>query len=136
MSTQSEKNLAVLQAYFDAMTAGGPPAAMKYYSESVVLDVPGNHPASGHYEGHDGVGLFGKTMAGITGGTFRLSPIDLLASDTRVVTYARATATVGDRSAEWLRVIVSETDGETLTRLRFFEEDQTVVDDLLGGAAE
>jgi len=130
-----EDNLAVLQGYFDAMAAGGPPASMPFYHPDVVLEVPGSHPASGTYEGHEGVGRFGGTMAGLTDRTFRLAPVDLLASDDHVVTVADASASVAGNSLQWRRIIVSEVRDGKLFRLRFFESDQPAVDALLGGAA-
>ncbi|WP_353808795.1 nuclear transport factor 2 family protein [Agromyces sp. SYSU T00194] len=130
-----EQNLAVLRGYFEAMSAGGPPAAMPFYHPEVVLEVPGGHAASGTWEGHEGVGRFGATMAGLTDRTFRLSPVDLLASDDHVVTIADASATVGDAELAWRRVIVSEVRDGMLARLRFFESDQAGVDALLGGRA-
>ena len=133
--TVREENLAVLQGYFDAMAAGGPPAAMAFYHPEVVLEVPGSHPASGVYEGHEGVGRFGATMAGLTDRSFRLVPDDLLASAAHVVTIATASATVAGRSLTWRRVIVSEVRDGMLVHLRFFEADQAAVDALLGGAA-
>ena len=129
-----EENLAVLQGYFDAMASGGPAAAMPFYAESVVLTVPGGHPASGVYEGHEGVAAFGGTMARLTDRSFRLTPVDLLASDDHVVTVATASATVAGRTLEWQRVIVSEVEEGALSRLQFFESDQAGVDALLNGA--
>ena len=134
MTTTREDNLAVLEAYFAAMAAGGPPAAMQYYSENVVLEVPGAHPASGTYEGHDGVKAFGGTMAKLTGGTFRLKPVDLLASDDHVVTVADASVEIGGESLAWRRIIVSTVTDGTLSHLRFFESDQAAVDGLLNSA--
>jgi len=131
----ADRNLQVLRDYFQAMKEGGPPAAMPYYADDVVLDVPGTHPAAGRYERHDGVITFGKTMAQLTGGTFRLEPIDLLASDDHVVTYARARATVAGETLEWQRVIVSTVRDGALATLRFFESDQSAVDALLGAEA-
>src|SRR3954454_25339813 len=103
------------------MGAGDREKAATYYHPEVVLEVPGRHVASGTYEGLDGVGRFGATMAQATGGTFKLQPVDLLASDDRVVTVARASATAGGRSLEWDRVIVSEVRDGKLARLRFYE---------------
>jgi ketosteroid isomerase-like protein len=131
MTTTREDNLAVLRGYFDAMAAGGPPAAMPFYSENVVLEVPGSHEASGTYEGHDGVKAFGGTMARLTGGTFRLSPVDLLASDDHVVTVATASVEVAGERVEWRRVILSTVTDGTLSHLRFFESDQALVDSAL-----
>ncbi|MET0672818.1 MAG: nuclear transport factor 2 family protein [Microbacterium pygmaeum] len=130
--TLREENLAVLRGYFDAMSAGGPQAAMAFYHPEVVLEVPGTHPASGVYEGHAGIGRFGGTMAAVTDRSFRLVPHDLLASDEHVVTIATASARVGDASLEWRRVIVSEVQDGMLVHLRFFESDQAAVDALLG----
>jgi ketosteroid isomerase-like protein len=134
MTTTREDNLAVLRGYFDAMAAGGPPAAMPFYSEQVVLEVPGSHAASGTYSGHDGVKAFGGAMAGLTGGTFRLAPVDLLASDDHVVTVADASVEVSGERVAWRRIIVSEVTDGTLSHLRFFESDQALVDSALGGA--
>lgn len=132
MSEQREANLAVLRGYFDAMAAGGPPAAMPFYSEDVVLEVPGAHGASGRYEGRAGIGDFGGRMRAITDGTFRLTPVDLLASDDHVVTVATARAEVAGRSLQWSRVIVSTVSDGALSTLRFYESDQAAVDALFG----
>lgn len=133
--TRREENLAVLESYFAAMAEGGPAAAMVWYHPAVFLEVPGAHPASGVYEGLDGVGIFGATMARLTDRTFRLTPVDLLASDDHVVTIADAAATVAGTDLAWRRVIVSQVRDGLLHRLRFFESDQPAVDALLNGAA-
>lgn len=133
--TTRDDNLAILQEYFAAMAAGGPPAAMAFYHSDVVLEVPGAHPASGTYEGHDGVGRFGATMAALTDRSFRLVPIDLLASDEHVVTIAEASASVAGESLSWRRVIVSTVQDGTLAHLRFFESDQVAVDRLFARGA-
>ncbi|GAA2635420.1 nuclear transport factor 2 family protein [Paractinoplanes durhamensis] len=120
-------NLAVLRGYFDAMKAGGPPAAMPFYAEDVVLEVPGAHPAAGIYRGHAGVGEFGATMARLTGGTFRLVPEDLLAGEEHVVTVATASA----NGVSWRRLILSTVRDGKLATVRFFEGDQALVDQVL-----
>ncbi|GIF23671.1 ketosteroid isomerase-like protein [Actinoplanes tereljensis] len=120
-------NLAVLQGYFDAMKAGGPPAAMPFYADDVILEVPGSHPASGTYHGHAGVGEFGATMARLTGGTFRLVPDELLGGDEHVVTVATATA----NGVSWRRLILSTVRDGKLATVRFFEGDQDLVDKAL-----
>ncbi|MBB2946507.1 ketosteroid isomerase-like protein [Actinoplanes lutulentus] len=127
MSSLREENLAVLRGYFDAMRAGGPPAAMPFYAGDVVLEVPGAHPASGTYRGHAGVGEFGATMARLTGGTFRLTPDELLAGDDHVVTVATASA----NGVSWRRLILATVRDGQLATLRFFEGDQDLVDTVL-----
>ena len=133
MTTTREDNLAVLEGYFAAMAAGGPAAALPFYADDVVLEVPGSHEASGTYEGHDGVKAFGGTMARLSGGTFRLVPVDLLASDDHVVTVANASVGPDDQRTEWRRVILSTVRDGKLAHLRFFESDQVAVDAALAG---
>ena len=135
MTTTREANLAVLEGYFAAMAAGGPPAALPFYADDVVLEVPGGHEASGTYEGHDGVKAFGATMARLSGGTFRLVPVDLLASDDHVVTVANAAVGPDDQRTEWRRLILSTVTDGKLSHLRFFESDQVAVDAALGANA-
>ncbi|MDI2099136.1 nuclear transport factor 2 family protein [Ruicaihuangia caeni] len=135
MSERAQQNLAVLREYFDAMTQGGPPATMPFYADDAELIVPGSHEASGTYRGLDGVGQFGATMRRLTDGTFRLSPIDLFASDDRVVTYATASAEAGGKRLEWTRVIMTDIVEGKFARLQFFESDQDAVDALLTGAS-
>jgi ketosteroid isomerase-like protein len=132
MTARQDENIAVLTSYFAAMREGGPAAAARFYAPDVELIVPGSHPAAGHYSGLEGIGRFGAAMAAITGGTFRLVPIELFASDDRVVTYATASATVDGRAVEWNRVIVTEMRDGLFGRLQFFEDDQTAVDRALG----
>lgn len=132
MTTRQQQNLTVLQDYFAAMREGGPAAAARFYAPDVELVVPGSHPASGTYRGMEGIGRFGAAMAGITGGTFRLAPIELFASDERVVTYATASATIDGRDVSWNRVIVTEMRDGLFGRLQFFEDDQPAVDEALG----
>lgn len=132
MTTTAEANLGVLRDYFAAMREGGPAAAARFYAPDVELIVPGRHAASGVHQGMAGVGAFGAAMATITGGTFRLTPIDLFASDDRVVTVAQVSATVDGREVSWRRVIVTEMRDGLFGRLQFFEEDQVAVDAALG----
>jgi hypothetical protein len=73
-------------------------------------------------------------MRELSGGSFSLSPVDLLASDDHVVTVARAKVARGGRELEWDRVIVSSLLDDKLFHLRFYESDQAAVDSLLSAA--
>lgn len=126
-----DQNLQTLGDYFEAMGAGDRERAMTYYHDDVVLEVPGAHPASGTYEGLDGVKRFGATMAELTGGSFRLAPVDLLASDEHGVTIASVHAEADGNALDWQRVIVSKFRDGKLAHMRFFESDQDAVDELL-----
>jgi ketosteroid isomerase-like protein len=132
-SRKRDENLSVLRSYFDAMAAGGPPAAMPYYHDEVVIEVPGEHSAAGRYEGLEGVESFGAAMRAASGGTFRLRPLDLLASEDHVVTIAEVHVERDGRVLDWERVIVSRVRDGKLWHLRMYESDQRAVDAVLGG---
>lgn len=132
MTEKSEKNLIVLKDYFEAMKSGGPAAAAPFYASDVELIVPGTHSAAGTYRGAEGIGQFGAAMAQLTGGTFRLSPIELFSSDDRVVTFASASAKVDGKDVEWKRVIVTDMRDGKFARLQFFEDNQSDVNKKLG----
>jgi ketosteroid isomerase-like protein len=123
----------VLEGYFAAMRAGGPAAALPFYAEDVVLEVPGHHAASGTYRGHAGIAAFGAAMAAATGGTFRLTPDELVAGDDHVVTVATASVGPEGERVTWRRLVLSTVRDGRLATMRFFEADQDLVDAALGG---
>lgn len=134
-TTKKDANLKTLQAYFEAMATGDRETAMSYYHPEVVLIVPGHHPASGRYEGLDGIRQFGSAMAQATGGSFTVVPVDLIASDDHGVTIASAHAEVAGESLDWERIVISRFKDRKLVHMRFFESDQEAIDALLTRSA-
>jgi ketosteroid isomerase-like protein len=81
--------LAVISKGYEAFGAGDIETVMDLFADDIAWHIPGKNPLAGDYQGKDQVmGFFGKLME-TTGGTFRLTIHDLLASDDHVVGLCR-----------------------------------------------
>src|SRR5262245_4183634 len=79
------------QASIDAFNAGNMDALRDFYADDVVWHVAGGHGLSGDYTGRaDLMGYFGRVRER-TGGTLRLEPEAILASDQHTSMYVRVT---------------------------------------------
>lgn len=75
-------------------------ALRDFFAEDVVWHVGGSHPLSGDYRGRDAlIAYFGKVRE-MTGGSLRLEPDSILASDDRVAMFTRVTGTRDGRSLD------------------------------------
>jgi len=103
MTTPAE----VLAEYSRAFERDPEQAAMGFYSEDIVLRVPGAHPYAGTHRGRDRAIEALSAWAAATNGT--LGPTEAtmvaLATDTAVV-HVAMTATRHGRSAQWERMIL------------------------------
>lgn len=78
MAHANEQLLATMYAAF---TKGDVPTVLSLLSDDVEFHIIGGGPVSGDYAGKDEVlGFFGKLM-GLSGGTFQLEILDILAND-------------------------------------------------------
>lgn len=88
------------QASIDAFNAGDMTALSDFYADDVLWDVAGRHGLSGDHTGRaDLMGYFERVREQ-TGGTLRLEPEAILASDTHTSMYVRVTGTRDGRSLD------------------------------------
>lgn len=70
-----------LRTVYDAFAKGDIETVMGLYTDDIQFHVSGRSPVSGSYSGKDEVlGLYGK-MVELSGGTFRVEALDILAND-------------------------------------------------------
>lgn len=70
-----------LRAIYEAFAKGDIETVMGLYTDDIEFHVSGRSPVSGSYSGKDEVlGLYGK-LAELSGGTFRVEALDILAND-------------------------------------------------------
>ena len=70
-----------LSTVYDAFAKGDIETVMGLYTDDIQFHVSGRSPVSGSYSGKDEVlGLYGK-MVELSGGTFRVEALDILAND-------------------------------------------------------
>lgn len=77
----SRPHEATLRTVYDAFAKGDIETVMGLYTDDIQFHVSGRSPVSGSYSGKDEVlGLYGK-MVELSGGTFRVEALDILAND-------------------------------------------------------
>lgn len=97
-------SVARAQASIDAFNAGDMTALSDFYADDVVWHVAGRHGLSGDYTGRaDLMGYFERVREQ-TGGTLRLEPEAILASDST----RRCTSVTGTRDGRSLDVTLAE----------------------------
>jgi uncharacterized protein len=88
-----------------AFMAGDIPRLLDGFAENVVWYAPGDTPASGRFQGREGVLRFFTMLDEVSGGTLRIEADDVLADDRYVTTFLTITAR---RQGERMSVVVAE----------------------------
>lgn len=98
-------NVDLLRGFLDAYGANDRDAVGRSLAEDAVWHVGGTHPFSGNYRGRDAILGYFDRVGSETGGTLRLEPIELIASDDRGAAFLGVTA---ERAGEHLDVTMAE----------------------------
>ena len=88
------------QASIDAFNAGDMTALSDFYADDVVWHVAGRHGLSGDYTGRADLTGYFERVREQTGGTLRLEPGAILASDKHTPMNVRVTGTRDGRSLD------------------------------------
>lgn len=89
----------------EAFARGDIDGLQQFIDEDVVWHQGGRTALKGEYRGRDQVfELFGRILE-LTGGTYNLEPIDILASDGYLVIFLKETASRDGRSLDVTRVV-------------------------------
>jgi uncharacterized protein len=100
-------NVARMREGYGAFGKGDLEALRELMTEDVVWHVPGRSPLAGDYAGIDTVFAFFGQVFELTGGSFRVEPLTLLADDEYGSAPVRITAHRGDRHLDVLNVQTS-----------------------------
>jgi ketosteroid isomerase-like protein len=122
----------LLQRYAAAFAEGHQRVADDFYTDGVVLRVPGRHPFAGEFRGRDAVRRALDALAHANDGTFGAREVKHAAftESTAMVHVVMGAARHG-RSAEWERVILYQLTGERIEEITFFDFDVRALEDLL-----
>ncbi len=88
----AEENAALLRRYLEALSQGDLDTVKEAFTEDAVWHLPGKSPLAGDHEGPDAILDFLGRSVEITGGTFRLELLDVMASEEYGVQWQRITA--------------------------------------------
>jgi hypothetical protein len=68
---------------------------LRFWSDDAVMHVPGSNSLSGNYSGRNGIRAFVQRMIDLSGGTFRLEPLEELADDKYLMVLMQVSARRG-----------------------------------------
>ena len=128
-----------LRRGYEAFAAGDMDAIREMFADDIVWRVSGRNPLAGEYRGQDQVFDFFAKLMQVSGGTFRVEVLDVLANDQRAVAITRTRVELAGEALENTGVGVYEIgrDGKT-KEASFFTQGGDVYrdDELLTKAAK
>ncbi len=119
----SHANVDMLSKLYEAFGKGDVPAVLGRLSDDVTFHVSGTSPVSGDYAGKAEVlGFLGSLMER-SGGTFRLTVLDILANDEHGAVLTLEEAQRDDKTLANRAVHVWDIDGGTCTKFHGYNEE-------------
>ena len=79
--TQAEQNQDLLRKVYQSIGEGDVPAALALYDDSIVFHVPGTNQLAGDHAGKAAVGATMRKFQELSGRTFKLQPVQIVAND-------------------------------------------------------
>ena len=122
-------NVQRFRDYLGRYATGDLEALRDFYDDGVLWHVAGSHPLSGDYVGKEALLDYFHKVRELTGGTLKLEPESILASDTHLAVFTRVT---GERDGRRLDALLAQTfdvgpDGRW-TQYFALADDQRAVD--------
>ena len=119
----SNGNEDTLRTVYDAFTKGDVDTVMGLYTDDIKFHVSGRGLVSGDYSGKGEVlGFFGKLME-LSGGTFHLEVLDILANNEHGITLTMERGQRGGKTLENRAVHVWEIRDGKCTQFRGYNEE-------------
>jgi hypothetical protein len=114
----------VLQRYATVFAEDHQRAAVDFYTDDVVLRIPGQHPYAGEFRGRGPVLAALDALTSTTDGTFGAREVkDAAFTPSAAMVHVLMGATRQGRTAEWERVILYRLSGQRIQEIIFFDFD-------------
>lgn len=91
-ASQSDENQELLRKAYRSIGEGDVPAALALYDDGIVFHVPGTNQLAGDHTGKAAVGATMRKFQELSGGTFKLQPVQIVANDGYGFVLAQASA--------------------------------------------
>ena len=128
-------NVDLIRRYSAALTAGRAADALPFYTEDLVLHIPGRSPHAGTFHGQDAVLAYYTRLFRDTDGRFTpLGVDDILASDSHAASLVRWKVERNGRTMEIDRVVIYRIEGGRIAEIWVRDWDQYGYDELFDDA--
>lgn len=95
---QEDRNVDLLGRAYESLGKSDVAGALALYDDSIVFHVPGTSLLAGDHGGKAAVGAMLRSFKELSGGTFKLQPIQILANEEYGAVVAQASASRDGRS--------------------------------------
>jgi hypothetical protein len=114
----------ILQRYAAAFAEDHERAAADFYTDDVLLRIPGRHPYAGEFHGRGPALAALNALASATDGTFGAREVkDAAFTPSTAMVHVLMGAARQGRTAEWERVILYRLSGQRIHEITFFDLD-------------
>jgi ketosteroid isomerase-like protein len=128
-------NIELMRRYSAALLDGQAAAALPFFTEDLVLHIPGRSPHAGTFHGQDAVLAYYTRLFRDTDGQLEVLGVDdHLASDDHAATLVRWRLTRGGRSIEVDRIALYRIVDGRIAEIWVRDWDQYAYDDLFADA--
>jgi ketosteroid isomerase-like protein len=121
-------NAAITRAGFDRFIGGDVAGLLELFADDAVWHVPGTNAMAGDYRGRDEIIAFLRRTAEITGGTYRVEPLWVVADDEHVVAVYRARGEREGRSLDIEQALLVRVEDGLWRDIRAQPLDQSAFD--------
>lgn len=123
----------VVGAYFKALAEGDIPGAFSHFDANVTWSQPGDNQFSGVKTGPEQIGASIGKMMEYSEGSLVVAPAgEMMVSDSLVAAPVRFTAKKGDKSMDMSGIDLFEVEGDKITKVWLFSENQVAEDEFWG----
>jgi hypothetical protein len=113
-----------LQRYSVVFAEDHERAAIEFYTDDVLLRIPGRHPYAGEFRGRGSAVAALNALADATDGTFGAREVkDAAFTPVAAMLHVLMGASRQGRAAEWERVVLYRLSGQRIQEITFFDFD-------------
>jgi len=116
-------NAVLMRRGYEAFGSGDLETLTGLFAENAAWHEPGSSLIAGDYIGREQVFEFFGKLAGLSGGTFKADPVDILADDERAVAIQHSTATRDGRTLDTRDVLVFEIRDSKVVDVELYARD-------------
>lgn len=101
-----------------------------HFTDDVVFRIGGSHPLSGEKRGIGGVLAYLRALSEMAGGTLRLEPHEVMATDEHIVALVRLSPMDGQRPLHWNGAAIYHVRDGKVCEVETISPDQVAIDEI------
>ncbi len=123
-------NVALWRSVHQAFSRGDLEMLQTYFTDDVVCHIGGAHPLSGEKTGIGGLLAYVQALTEMAGGSLRLEPHQVMATDEHIVALVRLSASSEGRPESWNAAAIYHVRDGKISEVETISPDQIAIDEV------